>query len=100
MLPGPSTILMDLMRNVGIFAYTSNGGVELSVWRYCIRTGRPEPLQANQEGLRSDFRDPRYIAALDVAFQADRTWRLHRTLPPPFREVPLPSIHLGSRFGL
>ena len=81
---------MDLLRNVGIYASTLRGGVELSVWRYGLHTGLPESLSADFTGLGSDLRDPNYIAALSVAFHADPTWRLHRPLPPPFREVPLP----------
>ena len=100
MLPGPSSILMDLLRNVGVYAYTTRGGVELSVWRYGIHSGRPESLPTTFAGVTSDLRDQRYIAALTVAFQADSTWRLHRPRPLPFREVPLPSLHLGNRIGL
>ena len=96
MLPEPSSILLDLLRNVGVYAATTNGGVQLSIWRYEIQSGRPTVLPINNAGLFSDFRDHRYIAALTVALQADSTWRIHGPLPPPFREVTLPPEPIGS----
>jgi len=90
MLPGPSAILRELLRNVGIFAFSVPGDVSLSVWRYELNTGRPETVPISAAGLSSDFRDHNYIAALTVAFQADSTWIIHRPLPPPFKEVAHP----------
>jgi hypothetical protein len=87
MLPGPSSVLRELLRNVGIFAFSVSGGVTLYVWRYEIQTGQPEEVPISAVGLSSDFRDHRYTADITVAFHTDCSWRVHRPLPPPFREV-------------